>query len=241
VRQIFTGLRGWFDGNEAALFPLPPAERCTRLIEGFGGRDEVRRQAQVALEAGDLRWALELASWLVRSEVGADGRADGGSPGERQLLGAVLRAFAQRTTAANIRNWCLTRARELDGQLDLGRYRVHRIAAGAVRSNPPEMSVHGLRVLLRPEAAVGRHEELRWDFGDGQSVGLRLRDGVAVPTNGADADLAIALDLADWASIVGGKVDLSEALGSGRVTVTVGSSSAVSTFFACFDHPTLAR
>ena len=31
----------------------------------------------------------------------------------------MLRAIGRRTTAANIRNWCLVRARELDGLLDL--------------------------------------------------------------------------------------------------------------------------
>lgn len=45
VRQIHTGLIGWFDGVESSLFPLPPLQRAQRLIAGFGGRDAVRRQA----------------------------------------------------------------------------------------------------------------------------------------------------------------------------------------------------
>ena len=94
VRQIHAGLRGWFDGHEAELFPLPTVERATRLIAGFGGRDEVAAQAQAALDTDDVRWALELATWLVRSELGDDGRADGGSASERALLGNVLRTIA---------------------------------------------------------------------------------------------------------------------------------------------------
>ena len=68
VRQIHTGLRGWFDGDTAQLFPVPPVERAQRLIDGFGGADEVRRQVDVALADDDVRWALELATWLVRVE-----------------------------------------------------------------------------------------------------------------------------------------------------------------------------
>ena len=119
TRQVHTGLRGWFDGYEADLFPLPTAERCARMIAGFGGRDAVRSQARTALAADDLRWALELSTWLVRCEVGPDGRADAGTADDRGLLASVLRTIAQRTTSANIRNWCITRARELDGLHDL--------------------------------------------------------------------------------------------------------------------------
>ncbi len=38
VRQIRTGLFGFFDGDEGNLFPLPTGERASRLIAGFGGR-----------------------------------------------------------------------------------------------------------------------------------------------------------------------------------------------------------
>lgn len=62
VRQIHNGLQGWFDGDEAKLFPLPPAERTARLIDGFGGRDAVRDQCRAALDGDDLRWAAELGS-----------------------------------------------------------------------------------------------------------------------------------------------------------------------------------
>ncbi|NIR36231.1 MAG: MBL fold metallo-hydrolase, partial [Actinobacteria bacterium] len=61
VRQIHSGLRGWFDGDEPSLFPVPPDERARRLVAGFGGAEEVAAQARAALDGGDLRWALELA------------------------------------------------------------------------------------------------------------------------------------------------------------------------------------
>ncbi len=65
VRQIRNGLVGWFDGDESQLFPLAPIERNQRLIAGFGGRAQVQAQAEAALAGNDLRWALELATWLV--------------------------------------------------------------------------------------------------------------------------------------------------------------------------------
>jgi alkyl sulfatase BDS1-like metallo-beta-lactamase superfamily hydrolase len=239
VRQIHVGLRGWFDGHDASLFPVPPVERATRLIAGFGGADEVRRQAAEALAEQDLRWALELASWLVRCELDKHGRVDGGSESDRQLLASVLRAIGQRTTSANVRNWTLTRALELEGSLDLGRFRTHRFGERDVLANPPEVYVRALRVLLDPERAAGINDHLRWDFVDGTAVGLHVRRGVAVPTNGAGADLSLALDLATWAKIAANKLTIGDAVASGAVTVE-GDPSRVYALLGCFDHRALA-
>jgi len=72
VRQIHGGLFGWFDDDPLHLAPLPRAERALRLIEGFGGAAEVARQCDAALAEEDLRWALELASWLLAAEPSSE-------------------------------------------------------------------------------------------------------------------------------------------------------------------------
>jgi alkyl sulfatase BDS1-like metallo-beta-lactamase superfamily hydrolase len=53
VRQIRSGLFGFFDGDEGQLFPLPPADRAARLIAGFGGADRVRLEARAAIDGDD--------------------------------------------------------------------------------------------------------------------------------------------------------------------------------------------
>lgn len=239
VRQIHAGLRGWFDGDESALFPLPPAERAARLIAACGGADAVRSQVREAIDTNDVRWALEMATWLVRCDTNDMGRADGGTPSDRSLLAQVLRTIAQRTTSANVRNWCLTRARELDGLLDLERFRVHRIGRSQVLANPPEVFVHGLRVLVDPHTADGVDTEVRWEFAGGAVTGLRVRNQVAVPTDGVSADVSIGLSLETWAGLLSGGATLSDAIAAGDVAVT-GDVERVRDVFACFDHPTLA-
>ncbi|MEZ5166042.1 MAG: alkyl sulfatase C-terminal domain-containing protein [Acidimicrobiales bacterium] len=182
----------------------------------------------------DLRWALELGSWLVR-RTDPDGNPLG-EPGDRGLLAEVVRTVGQRTTAANIRNWCLTRARELEGSLDLERLRVHVLGRGAVLGAAPATTVHALRVMLDPGAALGVDDELRWRFADGTVAGLRIRHHVAVPTDGADADLEIGLDIETWADICSGRTTVADAVASGSVTVT-GDHARLDRFVACFDHP----
>jgi len=235
VRQIHIGLRGWFDGYEPSLFPTPQRDRHQRLIDGFGGVEVVRTKAREALAGGETRWALELASWLVRSEIDAEtGRIDGGTPDDRSLLAEVLRTIGQRTTSSNARNWCLTRARELEGGLDLARHRVHRFGRGTVLANPLASSVGALRVVLDPERAAGLHREVRWELSDGQRAGLLIRDGVAVPTDGSAAELAIELSAETWADVLAAKTTLTEGIDDGRITTA--NPAAVRDFFACFDN-----
>jgi alkyl sulfatase BDS1-like metallo-beta-lactamase superfamily hydrolase len=235
VRQIHTGIRGWFDGYEADLFPLPTAQRAQRMIDGFGGRDTVRRQAATALEASDLRWALELATWLVRSVASAEDFAVA-EPQDRALLGQVLRSIAQHTTSANVRNWCLTRAREVEGLVDLSRHRRQRFFAAEVLAADPAVFVHVLRVLLVPERATDTDVHVGWVFDEGSTAGLHVRNCVAVPTNGAGADHIIHLAHSTWAQLLASKTTLSDALASAAVRI-VGDPHVVSELLSCFDHP----
>jgi len=225
VRQIHAGLRGWFDGDEASLFPLPTAERARRLVEGFGGRDEVTAQCRTALDGDDLRWALELATWLVRAD---------GDDGDRGLLASVLRTLAQRTTAANLRNWCLTRALELEATIDLSRLREHRFGRTQVLAGDPAAFIAGLRVMLDPARAEGVGGHIRWVITDGPTCGLHLRGQVAIPTDGTDADHELRLSHETLGDLFGGRTALAEGIADGRVEVD-GDVAAVRQILACFD------
>ena len=202
-RQIRSGLFGWFDGDESQLFPLPTAERSARLIAGFGGADVVRQQADDALAADDVRWATELATWLVRAGDDAD---------DRRRLATCLRTIARRTPAANIRNWCLTRALYLDGSLDLSRLYRHRFSRAQVLGSPADRSVHILRVLVDPELAHGIDLRIGWRFTDGTVTGLHLRNSIACPTDGADAQATVVCSIETWADLLTGRLALSAAL-----------------------------
>jgi len=227
VRQIHDGLVGWFDGDEANLFPLDPGDRAERMIDGFGGVETVRAKVRSAIDAEDLRWAVELGSLLARAEGAGDD--------DRALLAEAIRAIGQRTTAANIRNWCITRALELEGALDLARMRTHVFGRAAVLAAAPATTVHALRVLLDPAAAADVDDELGFRFADGATAGLRVRNQVAVPTDGRDADLELALDLDTWAGICSGRTTMAAAIDEGQVEVT-GDRARVDRVIACFDH-----
>ncbi len=217
-RQIRTGLFGWFDGDEADLFPLPTAERARRLIEGFGGPAVVREQADAALGSDDVRWALELSTWLVRSEDDDD---------DRRRLARCLRTVAQRTSAANIRIWCLTRALSLEGSIDTSRLYRHRFSRAQILGASPERSVHILRVLVDPELAQGVNVRLGWDFGDGVATGLHVRNSIACPTDGSDAQIVVECSLETWADVLTNRLALSDAIANGNIVIVGEHSLAI--------------
>lgn len=229
VRQIYTGIRGWFDDDPGHLFPLPPVERADRMVEGFGGRDAVRDRVRRAMDDDDLRWALEMSSWLTWSNDSTDD--------DRRLMADVLRTIAYRTSAANIRNWCLTRARDIDGTESLERLRRHRLREQQILDMSPEASVDLLRVLVDPERAVGLDVHFTIDFGT-VVVGVHLRNCVSVRTDGSGARHSVTVTYPTWARLLDGKVTLDDCLANGDVVIT-GDARIVSRALAVFEVPGL--
>ncbi len=240
VRQIHSGLRGWFDGDPAKLFPDDPSKRAGKFIKGFGG---VKRSQEIADEAyanGDFRWAIELSCVLIEYHLHSESNSVGEIERDSKLLANCLRAIAQRTTAANIRNWCLTYALELEGSLDLERHRIHRFSRSVVIANPPSSTVHALKVLLDPSRVTEYEEELRWEFDSGETAGLLIRNQVAVPTDGKNSRLSICLSIETWANLLTGSLTLSDCLSSEMIT-TKNTIGQITEFFSHFDLAPLTQ
>lgn len=232
VRQIYAGLFGWFDENEENLVPLAPTDRYRRLINGFGGPDAVRRQVDDAIAKGDYRWAIELSNWLVRAAADAVPASTGGAPEDRARLAAALRGVGYNTASANLRNWCLTRALELDGSLDLSRFRTHRYRAQEAAANPAR-TLETLRVLLDPVKAVGLHDAIRFDIDDVRAT-LVIRNGVAIPVPDGNAELGIRVTREDFGAWLAGKADYASLRASGRLVIE-GESARIERLLSCFD------
>lgn len=94
-----------------------------------------------------------------------------------------------------------------------------------------------LRVLLDPERAAGIDDEIAVRFPDG-SAGLHVRNGVAVPTDGAAADPAIELTHETWAELLAGRSTLGAAVDTADAVVH-GARDRLARVLACFDVPSL--
>ena len=225
VRQIHAGLRGWFDGDEAALFPVPPVERATKLVDGFGGAQAVRNKIAEANESNDIRWAIEMATWLIRLESAGDD--------DRAQLADLLRVVARRTTAANIRNWCLVRARHLDGTADTDRFHAHRFSLAQVEQAPVSDVLATVRVMLNPMMCGDVDQQLTIEV-SGDRAGLHVRRGVAVPTTGSHDGLQLSTSTALWAALMANKTGLTAILAAPETEVS--NRDSVSEFLSWFEH-----
>ena len=207
------------------------------MIEGFGGKNKVREIIDNSLKEEDFRWAIELSSWLVRSELNNQGTADAGEPEDRKRLATSLRGVAYSTSAANIRNWCITRALELDESLNLSRFRRHRFNKKDLSRRSPADSLSLLRVLLIPEKADGLDLTIKINFNKVENVFYSLRNSVAVVCQETKPNLSISVNEDCWFDILSGKKTLSEALD--EKAIETDQEEEVKKFFTCFDHKTL--
>jgi alkyl sulfatase BDS1-like metallo-beta-lactamase superfamily hydrolase len=209
---------------------LETGERNSRLIAGFGGREVVAAQCREALSSDDLRWATELATWLVRS--------DGATDDDRRLLAECLRTIARRTTAANIRDWAIVRARHLDGSTPMGRYFTHNFNPRLTPHLPLHELVHQLRVVLDPAGLTGFDHHFAFEV-DRARCGLHVRNHVAVPTDGAGAGTTLSMRRETLTRLLAGIDTFSALVSSGELQVT-GDRGALDTFRSCLENKGMA-
>jgi alkyl sulfatase BDS1-like metallo-beta-lactamase superfamily hydrolase len=189
------------------------------------------------VEEEDFRWAIELSSWLVRSNLNAQGIADAGEPEDRKRLAAALRGVAYTTSAANIRNWCITRALELDESLNLSRFRKHRFNKRDLARRSPIDSLKLLRVLLIPEVADTYAQTLEFNFSEDENIFYSIRNSVAVIDKKSKGGPSLNLSSDTWYDLLSMKKTLSEVEEEGLVKMN--NSEEVRKFFSCFDLESL--
>ncbi len=126
----------------------------------------------------------------------------------------------------------------MEGTLDLERFRGHRFRAAEVLNRPAVESVPVLKVLLVPERAADFNQEVRINFDDGSATGLKIRNQVAVPTDGSNADITLAISHRHWAAVLGGKTALAQLVREGDAQAAP-DKDQVLRFFSCFDLESL--
>lgn len=109
VKAIYQRYLGWFDGNPAHLWEHPPVEKAQRYVAAIGGIEAVVAQAKEAYDAGDFRWAAELANHAVFAEP------DHG--GAREVLADTYEQLGYGSENGTWRDFFLSGTTELrDGQ-----------------------------------------------------------------------------------------------------------------------------
>jgi alkyl sulfatase BDS1-like metallo-beta-lactamase superfamily hydrolase len=91
---------------------------------------------------------------------------------------------------------------------------------------------------LESELSDGLDIRLGWRFDDDSTAGLHIRNSVAVPTDGRDAEATLVIKVSDWARMLGGKTTLNELLEQQEAEIE-GEEVAFVEAIRCFDNPSL--
>ena len=110
VRGIYEGYLGWFDGNPATMYSVPPAAVYGDLVALAGGADQVTALAQRYLDGGDPVRALHAVDIALA--------ADPGSAKALQVRLAALELQLTRSANSNETGWLEFGIRETRSRLE---------------------------------------------------------------------------------------------------------------------------
>jgi alkyl sulfatase BDS1-like metallo-beta-lactamase superfamily hydrolase len=197
VRAIFDGYLGWFGGNATDLFPLPLDEKAQRFAGLAGGQDALLERAKEALGQKDYQWTLELIDPYLRLNPA--------SQKSREIKAAALQALGESQIAAPARNYYLTQALEVKGELEIGM--LQNKDTEVVHSIPLEAIFNSMAVKLNPEKSADIDMVAGFRFPDtGDAFTVHVRRGVAEIKPGfpENPDISIAVNANVWKEIATG-------------------------------------
>lgn len=250
VRNIYGGYLGWFQADPWTLDPLPYMKRATRYVELMGGRDAVIQAAKQAIDDKEYTWAAEILTNVIR--------IDNNDMEARKLKAEAYRQFAYTLTNVNWRNWSLTAAAELEGDVDMtGGFEF--TSSDVIMAFPTDKLLEMITTRIDPEKSIDVNLTMGFKFKDtNERFALEIRRGVVqfhtnIPDNVSITmitdrdymnrmlvgDIAITGEMV--AAIEGGDpapmVAIMAAIDSGKIRVEGGSKKDVQKFFSYFDRP----
>ncbi|GAB3682714.1 alkyl sulfatase dimerization domain-containing protein [Actinocorallia lasiicapitis] len=187
VKAIYQHYMGWFDGNPAHLWELPPEESAGRHVELMGGAAKVIEAARQSYDAGELRWAAQILNYVVF--------ADERNTAARELLADVYDRLGYGAESGPWRNFYLQGAAELRG----GKAKTKRDTRNVdlAMALTVEQVFDAMAVRVNGPQAWDLNLAIDWNFTDlNEQVRTTLSNGVLIQSRkepATTADLRLTL------------------------------------------------
>ena len=201
-KAIYQFYLGWYDGNPANLYALPPEEAAKRYVEFMGGPEEVLRKAKKSFDEGDYRWVAEVCKHLVF--------ADPNNKNARYLEADALEQLGYQTESGTWRNNFLVGASELRG---------NKVATSvditdALLNMPTELLFEFMGLLIDKNIAEGKEIKINLDLTDrNQKCNLDLEDSVLIPRMNyqeTSPDIDLTIDIPIFVALLLGETSYDE-------------------------------
>ncbi|NND73805.1 MAG: MBL fold metallo-hydrolase [Ilumatobacter sp.] len=211
AKAIYQRYLGWYDGNPARLWALPPTEAGQRYVELAGGADALLAHARQKFDEGDYRWVAEVVNHLVFAEPS--------NQAARDLQADALEQLGYQAESATWRNAYLTGAQELrDGPPS------QRTAQGGGRfmsALTVDMVFDAIAIRLKSEDVAGEHAVTNWTFTDvDEQWVLSLENQALHHVRGRhDPDAAVTVTLTKdlLGRLLSGATTFADAAGAGEI------------------------
>ena len=228
ARAVYVKYLGYFDGNPAHLFPLPPVEAGKRYVDFMGGADAVVEKARAEFTKGDYRWVVEVLDHVVMT--------DPEHIAARALQADALEQLGYQPESAPWRNFYLSGALELRQGLPKGSN--FRASEGIARGMPLENLFQAMAVRLNGPRADGVVLKINLQFDDVDTPYLLSVDnGVLFAFRDKLSDTPTAtlrVSSLDFKRLMLGIADAGELMGDERLTIE-GDVGALAELAGLFD------
>jgi len=170
AKAVYDYYMGWYNGNPADLYPLPPKETAQRYVKFMGGADNVMRQARVSYAQGDYRWVAQVMKQVVY--------ADANNKAARDLEADALEQLGYQAESGPWRNEFLLGAQELRHGLAPERASAST-DPDTLRAMTDPMFLDYLGICLNGDRAAATKLAINWIQPDtGKRYGLSIENGV---------------------------------------------------------------
>lgn len=228
ARAVYVKYLGYFDGNPAHLYPLPPTEVATRYLDYMGGADAVVERARSSFEAGDYRWVAEVLNHVVM--------ANPEHLAGRALLADTLEQLGYQSESGPWRNFYLCGALELREGLPAGSS--FGASESMARSIPVENLFMTMAVRLNGPRAEGLVLNLNLAFSDSEPTWLTIENSVLHAFEGKqhpEPDATLKVSVLDFKRLMMNLTTAPELLESGALQIE-GDIAALANLAGLFDQ-----
>jgi alkyl sulfatase BDS1-like metallo-beta-lactamase superfamily hydrolase len=220
---------GYFTGNPADLYPLPPEAAGKKFVEYMGGAENVIAKAREDYAKGEYRWVATALNYVVF--------ADPDNKAAKDLLANTYTQMGYQAESGPWRNFFLSGAKELrEGVKKVAT--VNTASPDIVRNLGLETYLDYLAVRLNGPKAAGKIMTFNVDMPDRkQKFVIYVENGVMNYTLGKQVDnpdATITLNRSVLDDINLGQTTMDQAVKDGKATVE-GDSAKFKEFLSLLD------
>jgi alkyl sulfatase BDS1-like metallo-beta-lactamase superfamily hydrolase len=214
VKAVYQRYLGWYDGNPADLYPLPPRDVARHYVDFMGGADSVIRKAKASFAKGEYRWVAEVMKRVVF--------ADPDNKKARSLEADALEQLGYQTENAVWRNQFLMGAFELRNPLP--KPAGTAASPDTIAAMRPDMILDFLGLHLNGPKANGKTISINWVIPElNKSYCLELENSVLIYTEVTaplpKADATLILPKLTFIGVMANQTTLDKEVQSGHGTV----------------------